>query len=385
MLILPALRVVARFFAVFKGRGWVLWLLFWASSTAAWGQRFAAIGDYGYAGTPEREVANLVKSWNPDFIITLGDNNYDVGDSTTIDQNIGQYYHEYIYKYKGRYGPKTFSDRFFPSLGNHDYYTRNGEAYRDYFTLPGNGRYYDFVRGDVHLFALNSDPAEPDGIGANSKQARWLQAALAASTARWKVVYLHHAPHSSGPHGSTQALQWPFRAWGASVVVAGHDHDYERLAVDELPYIVNGLGGRSLYTTTKPRVAESKTFFNGDYGAMLCEATPDSLTLRFFTRRQVLIDTYVLHQALSPSAKLYPISPNPFQEAALVEFSLPSAAAVQLRVLNVLGQQVASLHQGVAGVGWHQVQWARNGLPAGLYYVQLQGAGISQVVKAEIQ
>jgi hypothetical protein len=32
------------------------------------------------------------------------------------------------------------------------------------------------VRGDVQLFALDSDPAEPDGYTADSKQARWLQA-----------------------------------------------------------------------------------------------------------------------------------------------------------------------------------------------------------------
>jgi hypothetical protein len=351
---------------------------------AAWGQHFAAIGDYGYAGPAERDVANLVKSWNPDFILTLGDNNYDVGDSTTIDQNIGQYYHEFIYNYKGRYGPKTFSDRFFPSLGNHDYYTRNGQAYRDYFTLPGNGRYYDFVRGSVHFFALNSDPAEPDGISATSKQAQWLQAALAASTARWNVVYMHHAPYSSGPHGNTQALQWPFRAWGASLVLAGHDHTYERLTVDSLLYVVNGLGGRSIYASNRPRLPQSQQYFNGNYGALLLDATPDSLSLRFFTRQKVLVDAYVLHQKLSPAPKLYPVAPNPFQESALVEFSLPSAAAVQVRVLNVLGQQVATLHQGVAAAGWHQVPWARNGLAPGLYYVQMLSGGSSQVVKVQI-
>ncbi|MGI4967704.1 MAG: metallophosphoesterase [Janthinobacterium lividum] len=365
-------------------RSLALVLVLWAGSLSAWGQRFAAIGDYGYVGKPEREVANLVKSWNPDFIITLGDNNYDVGDSTTIDQNIGQYYHEYIYNYKGRYGPKTYSDRFFPSLGNHDYYTRNGEAYRDYFTLPGNGRYYDFVRGDVHFFALDSDPAEPDGVSVTSAQARWLQTALAASNSRWNVVYLHHAPYSSGPHGSTAALQWPFRAWGASVVLAGHDHNYERLVSDNLVYVVNGLGGRSLYQTTKPRISQSKVYFNKDYGALRLEATPDSLTMQFFTRQQVLVDSYVLHQQLSPVPKLYPISPNPFQSTTLVAFSLPNAAVVHLRVLNMLGQEVVTLHQGAAVAGWNKVQWSRNSLPTGLYYVQLRGPGFSQVVKAEI-
>jgi tartrate-resistant acid phosphatase type 5 len=382
-LFIKNLRYLAgRFLGI--ARCLLLMLLLGAGVAPAWGQRFAAIGDYGYAGAPERDVANLVKSWNPDFIITLGDNNYDVGDSTTIDQNIGQYYHEYIYNYKGRYGPKTYSDRFFPSLGNHDYYTRNGEAYRDYFTLPGNGRYYELVRGDVHLFAVNSDAAEPDGISATSAQARWLQAALAASTSRWNVVYLHHAPYSSGSHGNTVALQWPFRAWGASVVLAGHDHNYERLVVDSLLYLVNGLGGRSIYTATRPKLAQSQKYFNGNYGALLLDATLDSLTIKFFTRQQVLVDSYVLRPPVSLAPKLYPISPNPFQTTALVEFSLPGALAVQLRVLNALGQEVAVLHQGLATAGRHQVAWSRNGLPSGLYYVQLQGSGFSQVVKAEI-
>jgi hypothetical protein len=373
-----------RPFSAGTWRALLLLLLVCTGVPGAWGQRFAAIGDYGYAGPAERDVATLVKSWNPDFILTLGDNNYDVGDSTTIDQNIGQYYHEFIYNYKGRYGPKTFSDRFFPSLGNHDYYTRNGQAYRDYFTLPGNGRYYDFVRGSVHFFALNSDPAEPDGISATSRQAQWLQAALAASTSRWNVVYMHHAPYSSGPHGNTQALQWPFRAWGASVVLAGHDHTYERLTVDSLLYVVNGLGGRSIYASNRPRLPQSQHYFNGNYGALLLDATPDSLSLRFFTRQQVLVDTYVLHQRLSPAPKLYPVVPNPFQESALVEFSLPAAAPVQVRVLNVLGQQVATLYQGAATAGWHQLKWARNGLAPGLYYVQMLSGSSSQVVKVQI-
>jgi tartrate-resistant acid phosphatase type 5 len=352
--------------------------LFTYSSEA---QRFAAIGDYGYAGPAERDVAQLVKSWDPEFIITLGDNNYDVGDSSTIDQNIGQYYHSYIYKYKGRYGPSASTNRFFPSLGNHDYYTRNGEPYRDYFTLPGNGRYYDFVRGNVHFFALNSDPAEPNGITATSAQARWLQAGLAASTARWKVVYLHHAPYSSGYHGSTQESQWPFQAWGASVVLAGHDHHYEQLTVDGLPYFVNGLGGRSVYRVRQTPLPESNTVFNGDYGAMLLNATPDSLSLQFFTRRQVLVHTYVLRRPLRTEPTLYPVSPNPFQGDASVEFSVPTPTTVQLRVLNTLGQEVATLHQGLVGAGWHRFTLPHNSLAAGLYYVQLSGTGFSQLMR----
>ena len=65
---------------------------------------FAVIGDFGSGTANEGAVANLVKSWNPEFIVTTGDNNYEFGEASTIDANIGQFYHEYIYNYQGGYG-----------------------------------------------------------------------------------------------------------------------------------------------------------------------------------------------------------------------------------------------------------------------------------------
>src|ERR1043165_2715467 len=58
------------------------------------------IGDYGSGTTNELAVANLVKSWNPDFIMTVGDNNYPYGEASTIDQNVGQFFHDYIFPYR---------------------------------------------------------------------------------------------------------------------------------------------------------------------------------------------------------------------------------------------------------------------------------------------
>ena len=55
----------------------------------------------------------------------------------------------------------------------------SGKPYFDYFTLPGNERYYDFTWGPVHLFALDDIESEPDGVGASSIQAQWLKAGLA--------------------------------------------------------------------------------------------------------------------------------------------------------------------------------------------------------------
>ena len=263
--------------------------------------QFAAIGDYGGANTPERNVADLVKSWHPDFVITLGDNNYPSGAASTIDANIGQDYHEFIYPYIGSYGPGATTNQFFPSLGNHDWNTAGAQPYLDYFTLPGNERYYDFVKGPIHFFAIDSDAREPDGNSITSTQAIWLQAQLAAAAEPWKLVYFHHPPYSSGTtHGSTVVMQWPFQAWGASAVLSGHEHDYERIVLNDFPYFVNGLGGHGIYTFTTP-VAGSQVRYNGDYGAMLVGASALDITFQFVARTGAVIDTYTLTKPATPT------------------------------------------------------------------------------------
>src|SRR5689334_1856375 len=84
--------------------------------------RCAVIGDYGSAVFPEEgQVAAMIHSWSPDLIITVGDNNYEDGFAADIDNNIGQYYHDFIFPYTGSYGPGATSNKFFPTLGNHDW------------------------------------------------------------------------------------------------------------------------------------------------------------------------------------------------------------------------------------------------------------------------
>ncbi len=255
--------------------------------------RFAVIGDYGLAGEPAEDVANLVKRWQPDLIITTGDNNYPDGAAETIDLNVGQYYHEYIAPYHGDYGAGAEINRFFPTLGNHDWNTNQAQPYLDYFELPGNERYYDFTWGPVHFFALSSDSREPDGVGKSSAQADWLQTALGESTSPWQIVYGHHPPYSSGPHGSIDWMQWPFQAWGADVLFCGHNHIYERLIVDGFPIFINGVGGGPIYALDEIHQA-SEVRYNQNHGAMLVEASETKIEFQFITRTGDVIDSYIL-------------------------------------------------------------------------------------------
>ncbi len=256
--------------------------------------RFAIIGDYGLAGDPLRDVAEIIKGWEPDFILTTGDNNYPDGKAENIDANIGQYFHEFIYPYTGVYGHGADRNRFFPVLGNHDWNSDQARPYLDYFDLPGNERYYDFVWGPVHFFALDSDSREPDGVGRSSIQAEWLRDKLANTMARWKVVYMHQPPYASSGDGSIDWIQWPFDAWGADVVICGHSHVYERIEIDGFTYLVNGLGGSAIYSFGDP-VPGSLVRFNQDYGALRVEASQEQIIFQFLTRTGEAVDTWGLY------------------------------------------------------------------------------------------
>lgn len=256
--------------------------------------RFVVIGDYGTTQPESFAVAELARDLRPDFVVTVGDNNYPDGEATTIDANIGQHYHEFIGGYAGNYGAGALVQKFFPCLGNHDWHQTGALPYLDYFTLPGNERYYDFAKGPVHFFALDSDPAEPDGTKADSVQAAWLEARLAAASEPFKFVYLHHSPYnSSDNHGSQGDQQWPYKEWGASLVLSGHDHIYERASLSGLPYVVNGLGGNERYGFLAP-IGGSALRYNASEGLLLVDADRETARLSFLTSGDVVMDDFVL-------------------------------------------------------------------------------------------
>jgi probable HAF family extracellular repeat protein len=289
--------------------------------------RFAIIGDFGDAGTNAAVVARMVKGWNPAFIVTLGDNNYLEGDyarnSTLLyDTAIGSLFGSFI-KYpagsKSKYAPGSTVNRFFPALGNHDigHGTTNlpyaFPYWYAYFDLPGNKRYYDFVQGNIHFFVLDSDEREPDGITASysdpqpSVQAAWLKSALKASTSTWNFVLMHHPPYGSGgmSHGERR---WPFREWGADAVFAGHMHLYERLAVNGIPYIINGAGGHEKYAAKPFNILGSMVRADAQYGAMLAEVRDSYANFKFFYGDGTLVDEFQIPAALEANVLDRPVA-----------------------------------------------------------------------------
>jgi len=270
-------------------------------------QTFAIISDYGSADTNEAKVSQMVRAWNPQFIITAGDNFHKT--LTPLETMIGQYY-------------RWSFPNFFPVGGNHDYtdpvnYYLTTENYAlnftDYFSyLPGNRRYYTFTKGDIQFFMYNSDFGgiasycpnsrlvyEPHGVDSNSIQGRWLKAQLALSNAKFKVVVMHNPPFLSFPvdydtttivncNGTPYRirmkidtifndLRFNFREMGADMVLSGHTHCGELLEVDGLPYYIQLSGGAPLGNWFANRNPHSKFFYKSDFGATLAKVQGDSI------------------------------------------------------------------------------------------------------------
>jgi tartrate-resistant acid phosphatase type 5 len=266
------------------------------AAPSAFALTVAVIGDFGSTEPAADQVAALVASWSPDMVLTTGDNNYPNGAADTMDPNIGKRYHAFIGSYTGAFGQGAAENKFFPALGNHDWGTGTAAPSIAYFALPGNERYYDVQKGLIHAFVVDSDPHEPDGITVGSKQAAWLQAGLAASKAPYRFVFLHHPPYSSGAHGSTPTLQWPYASWGATVVLAGHDHHYERIRKDGIVYLVDGLGGRETYPVDDP-IEGSVIRFNDTHGAVRITVDETAAVFEFVTIDGKVVDRFSVNPA----------------------------------------------------------------------------------------
>jgi 3',5'-cyclic AMP phosphodiesterase CpdA len=149
-------------------------------------------------------------------VLALGDLTYPIGAAK-----------EFANCYAPTWG--KFKDRTWPVPGNHEYYTAQAAPYFAYFGERAARGYYSMTLGSWRLIALDSNLApEP-----HAAQLAWLRDELARNPARCTLAYWHHPLYSSGGHGSIPKMRdaWDllYRA-GAEIVLAGHDHDYERFA-----------------------------------------------------------------------------------------------------------------------------------------------------------
>jgi predicted MPP superfamily phosphohydrolase len=169
-----------------------------------------------------------------DALLLLGDLIYDVGDATLVDRVVTE-----------PFAPVLDSGaQLLPVLGNHDY--GSGEQQQILTALGADAPWYAAQVGSVRVLVLDSNR-----VG-DQEQTQWLRETLAAPPAAgtWTVAAMHHPAYSAGRHGSDLSVR---EAWGplfadagVPLVLAGHDHDYQRSTPqDGVTYVVSGAGAKT--------------------------------------------------------------------------------------------------------------------------------------------
>ena len=225
------------------------------------------LGDWGYQGGRAADVVRLMSSWRLDAVVTTGDNAYGGGRVT-----------------EAAFAKRTIapllrggSVPLYASLGNHDVHTRDGQYVMRDLGIPAH--WYARVVGPVQFVVLDANrPSDP-------AQQAFLRGVLdAPRPVPFRVVVFHQPAWSCSLHGVDPGVAQSFVPLfrdRVDLVLAGHNHTYERFMAGRVPYVTTGGGGAPLYPSIpgtcrgSARVAFVKTV----YHAVRLTATPDRLLL----------------------------------------------------------------------------------------------------------
>jgi len=258
---------------------------------------FMVFGDSGGGKQKQYQLAGVMKDYPVDLILHVGDLVYPSGE-------IKDYRNKFFMPYKDILQTTPF----YPILGNHDVKTKNGKPFLYTFSLPNNGpigiepeRCYWFSYSNALFVGIDSNLNE-DIL--EELVSPWLLNVLNSSDARWKFVYFHHPPYSSGPHDGSKVIRdvlVPVIEEGdVDIVFCGHDHHYERTLpilngrIDDgsgVVYIVTGAGGKSL-RSIKHENPYSATINCESYSFTHLEIDGTILKLKQINEQDESIDEY---------------------------------------------------------------------------------------------
>ncbi|MEE9553209.1 MAG: T9SS type A sorting domain-containing protein [candidate division Zixibacteria bacterium] len=85
--------------------------------------------------------------------------------------------------------------------------------------------------------------------------------------------------------------------------------------------------------------------------------------------------------ALPAKTTLMQNYPNPFNAQTTIRFRLAEPGNTRIVVYNIVGQQVALLHDGIKQAGEHSFRWNADELPSGIYFARLIAGDVHRSVK----
>jgi predicted phosphodiesterase len=216
----------------------------------------------------------------------------------------------------------------FACVGNHELFEDNEAAHFErYFGPTDSGEppklYGSFRWGDARVFLLNAFQDWSSG-----DERAWLEKALRGADAEpgllWRFAVIHHSPWSAGRHGDNAPLLAAgivdlLIAHHVDLVLAGHDHIYERGESKGLKYVISGGGGAPLYTEISPKPSTRKV--EATYNYVLFRVTPETVTL---TAKRP--DGSVIDQSTFGRGANWDSAPKSGGEPAIVTSAVSAAA-----------------------------------------------------------
>ncbi len=264
-----------------------------SGTTPAAGQPFvlAAVGDGASGETNATNVTDMVSSWNPNLLLYLGDV-YEKGSSTEFYNWYGN-----TTKYYGQF--RSITD---PTIGNHEYENGVAPGYFDYWDNIPN--YYSFDANGWHFISLNSN-SQLNQTSPGTPQYNWLQSDLQANTSPCTIVFYHHPLYDIGPEGAAtrMAAIWKLLyQYHVTVVLNGHDHDYQRWqplddsgrpASDGITEFVVGTGGHGVqqFVTTDSRMVKGFDTSPGAFGALRMTLNQSGAGFQFINTQGTVLDS----------------------------------------------------------------------------------------------
>lgn len=260
--------------------------------------RFFAIGDQGTGGASQQAVADAIAAKcaadGCDFGITLGDNFYPEGVTSTNDLLWNTVF---VQPYA------TIDVPFYASLGNHDYAVdkARGQVQVDYGLINSKwimpAQYYAFDAGNATFLAISSHLIQSNYSTSVVDQGAYFANEIAQSEQPWKIMFGHHPYISDGGHGNAGnyddvpdraiALKEFFETYICGTIdiyLSGHDHNLQTLQGPQGPwvcpnyFIVSGGGGAGLYNL--PGRDENTTEFSAkSFGFAYMHLTSTTFTL----------------------------------------------------------------------------------------------------------
>ena len=281
----------------------------------------AASGDGASGETNSLNVSNLIASWNPNLFLYLGDV-YEKGSLTEFNNWYGS-----GTSYFSRYNSITN-----PTIGNHEYSSSSTAA--GYFYYWNNvPNYYSYNIAGWHFVSLNSNYVRIP-VQAGSAQYNWLAADLAANTSPCTLVYYHQPLFNIGQEPAQVSMSdiWNLMVQDkVTLVVNGHDHDYQRwTAMDGngvpnpngvTEFVVGTAGhGYQTFTTSDSRMLVGFDSANKQYGALRLELNPSSVNFKFINTSGAIKDSGSIGCQGSSS-------PTPTPTPTTINTPLPTATA----------------------------------------------------------